>query len=558
MVRISLSRIGEGTPVKLARFIISISGIGMSSAPSPVFRRAGLAWLILVALALIGAYWWWAIGRPVALPDAPSARIACVSYAPFRNAGETPLDAQAFISPERIDEDLRALSQRFDCVRTYSQGQGLSAVPQIAGRYGMKVLLGIWLGGDKKANAQQVELGIDAARKYPQVLRGVIVGNEVLLRGDLSPAQLAGYLHEVRTAVSVPVTYADVWEFWLRHPELAGSVDYLTIHILPYWEDTPVSPERAVQHVATVYAKVQQAFPGRRVMIGETGWPSAGRPRQAASASVVNEARYLREFLVYAATVQMPYNVIEAFDQPWKRAQEGTAGGYWGIFDAQARPKFAMRGPVTEEPRWWAGWLAGVAGAWLFALVGAWQRRWSGWRGWLALKLGGFASGCALAWQFRQMLFACRDAWEWTESLIACALALLSALWLARWIAARMARIVPPSLPHWLRPAWLFALAFYELLLVFDGRYRDFPLGLFLLPCAGFALIGWLSDRREVAMPMLEERFLAAWLPLLAAIVLVQEGGLTPAAWLWLGLNLLLALPVLFDWRSARLQSQQA
>ncbi|GGY32648.1 beta-1,6-glucan synthase [Rhodanobacter panaciterrae] len=545
-------------PVKLTRFVVSIYGPGMSSAFSPLNRRQGFAWLALVLLALAGAYWWWAIGRPVALPDAPSARIACVSYAPFRNAGETPLDAQAFISSERIDEDLRALSQRFDCVRTYSQGQGLSAVPQIAERYGMKVLLGIWLGSDKKANAQQVELGIATARKYPQVLRGVIVGNEVLLRGDLSAKQLDGYLREVRAAVSVPVTYADVWEFWLRHPELAGSVDYLTIHILPYWEDTPVSPERAVQHVATVYAQVQQAFPGRRVMIGETGWPSAGRPRQAASASVVNEARYLREFLLYAATVQMPYNVIEAFDQPWKRAQEGTAGGYWGIFDAQARPKFAMVGPVTEEPRWWAGWLAGVAGAWLFVLVGVWRRRWSGWRGWLALKLGGFASGCALAWQFRQMLFACRDTWEWTESLIACALALLSALWLARWIAARMAGGVSLSLPHWLRLGWLFALAFYELLLVFDGRYRDFPLGLFLLPCAGFALIGWLSDRGEVAMPLLEERFLAAWLPLLAAIVLVQEGGLTPVAWLWLGLNLLLALPVLFDWRSARLQSQQA
>jgi exo-beta-1,3-glucanase (GH17 family) len=558
MVQAGLSRVGEGAPAKLARFVYSNSGIGMSPAPSSDFRRAGLAWLMLAALALVGAYWWWAIGRPVALPDAPSARIACVSYAPFRNADETPLDVHAFISPERIDADLRALSQRFDCVRTYSQGQGLSAVPQIAERYGMKVLLGIWLGGDKQANAQQVQLGIATAHKYPQVLRGVIVGNEVLLRGDLSAAQLDGYLREVRAAVSVPVTYADVWEFWLRHPELAKSVDYLTIHILPYWEDQPVSPERAVQHVATVYATVQQAFPGRHVMIGETGWPSAGRPRQAASASVVNEARYLREFLVYAATVHMPYNVIEAFDQPWKRAQEGTAGGYWGIFDAQARPKFAMQGPVTEEPHWWAGWLAGVAGAALFALFGAWRRRWHSWRGWLALKLIGFASGCALAWQFRQMLFACRDLWEWTESCIACGLALLTALLLAGWIAARLAGVSPPSAPRWLRLGWLFVLAFYGLLLVFDGRYRDFPLGLFMLPCAGYALVGWLSDRSAVAVPLLEERFLAAWLPLLAAIALVQEAGLTPVAWLWLGLNLLLALPVLIDWRSAHLQSQQA
>ncbi|MHB1059402.1 MAG: glycoside hydrolase family 17 protein [Rhodanobacter sp.] len=529
----------------------------MSPAASPVFRRTWPAWLSLVLLALAGAYWWWAIGRPVALPDAPSARIACVSYAPFRKAGETPLDPSASISAERIDEDLRALSQRFDCVRTYSQGQGLSAVPRIAGRYGMKVLLGIWLGGDAKANAQQVALGIATANKYPEIVRGVIVGNEVLLRGDLSAQALAGYLREVRAAVGAPVTYADVWEFWLRNPGLAGSVDYLTIHILPYWEDQPVPPERAVQHVAAVYAKVQQAFPGRRVMIGETGWPSAGRPRQAASASVVNEARYLRGFLRYAATVHMPYNVIEAFDQPWKRAQEGTAGGYWGIFDGQARPKFAMQGPVTEEPRWWAGWLAGAATAALFVLAGGRRRRW---RGRAALALAGVASGCALAWQVRQMLFACRDGREWAVSLAACAMALFTALRLARWIAARLDGEPAPVAPmRWLRAGWLFGLAFYGLLLVVDGRYRDFPLGLFWLPCAGYALLGWLGDRRTVALPLLEERFLAAWLPPLALVVLLQEAGLTPVAWLWLGLNLLLALPVLLDWRRARrLQAQQA
>lgn len=535
----------------------------MSSALLPVYGRQGVAWLVLVLLAIAGAYWWWAIGRPVTLPDAPSARIACVSYAPFRKAGETPLDAKAFVSPERIDEDLRALSQRFDCVRTYSQGQGLSAVPKIAERYGMKVLLGIWLGRDKQANEEQIQLGIATARNYPQVVSGVIVGNEVLLRGELSPAVLAGYLREVRAAIDVPVTYADVWEFWLRHPDLASSVDYLTIHILPYWEDQPVSPERAVQHVASVYAKVQRVFPGRRVMIGETGWPSAGRPRQAASASVVNEARYLREFLNYAATVHIPYNVIEAFDQPWKRAQEGTVGGYWGIFDAQARPKFAMQGPVTEEPRWWAGWLAGVAGAGLFALFGGWRRRWQGWRGWTALALAGFAGGCALAWQFRQLAFAVRDAWEWTVSLTACVLALATALALARWIATRLAGVAQPVSPSvWPRLGWLFVLAFYGLLLVFDGRYRDFPLGLFVLPCAGYALVGWLSDRSEIVMPLPEERFLAASLPLLAAVVVAQEAGLTSVAWLWLGLNLAIAWSPLFGWWQARqrlrLQSQQA
>ena len=524
----------------------------MSFSPSSRGRRL-VAWLLLALLALAGAAWWWAAGRPVQLPDAPSTRIACVSYAPFRKPGETPLDPHAFVSPQRIETDLRALSKRFDCVRTYSQGQGLSAVPEIAARHHMQVLMGIWLDGDAKANARQVALGIATARKYPQVLRGVIVGNEVLLRGELTEAELAGYLHAVRAALppSIPVSYADVWEFWLRHPKLADAVDFITIHILPYWEDRPVPPERAVQHVENVYARVTRAFPGKRVMIGETGWPSEGRPRREASASVVNEARYLREFLRYAASVHMPYNVIEAFDQPWKRAQEGTVGGYWGIFDAHARPKFPMQGPVVEIPRWWLGWLAGAAGAGLFVLAGLWHRRWQRRRGWLALGLAGFASGTALAWQLRQMIYACRDAWEWSLSVVACLVALLTALRLAGWLAGRLAGApFKPAPARRLRSAWLFVLALYGLLLVFDGRYRDFPLGLFALPCVGYALTAWLDLRRR--LPSREDLFLAAWLPVLGGTVVALELGEDPATWLWLALNLALAAAVFVAWRRAR------
>ncbi|MBD8897731.1 DUF2339 domain-containing protein [Rhodanobacter sp. DHG33] len=524
----------------------------MSFSPSSRGRRL-VAWLMLALLALAGAAWWWAGGRPVQLPDAPSARIACVSYAPFRKPGETPLDPKAFVSPERIDTDLAALSTRFDCVRTYSQGQGLSAVPEIAARHHMQVLMGIWLGGNAKVNAEQVALGIATARKYPQVLRGVIVGNEVLLRGELSETQLAGYIREVRAALppSIPVSYADVWEFWLRHPKLAGAVDYVTIHILPYWEDQPVPPERAIEHVANVYSRVTQAFPGKRVMIGETGWPSEGPTRRGAAASLVNEARYLREFLRYAASVNMPYNVIETFDQPWKRAQEGTVGGYWGIFDVHARPKFAMQGPVVEIPDWWLGWLAGAAGALLFALAGFHRRRWQRERGWLVLAMAGFASGTAVAWQVRQMIYACRDAWEWSISIVACLAALFTALRLASWLAGRLASApFKPAPAGRLRSMWLFVLALYGLLLVFDGRYRDFPMGLFALPCAGYALTAWLDERRR--MPSREALFLAAWLPVLGGATVAMELGENPVTWLWLALNVSIAAAVFAAWRRAR------
>lgn len=521
----------------------------MPSSSSPSIRPHWPAWLGLVLAALAGLAWWWSVGRPVHLPDAPSARIACVSYAPYHRPGQTPLDPSTVITPQQIDADLHALSRRFDCVRTYSQGQGLDAVPAIAARYGMQVLMGIWIGRSAQDNAREIALGIATARAHPHVLRGVVVGNEVLLRGEQPSSVLAGYLRQVRAALprSIPVTYADVWEFWLRHRELAGAVDFLTIHVLPYWEDEPVSARHAVRHVAAVYARVRAAFPGKPVMIGETGWPSAGRPRRAANASVVDEARYLRGFLRYAATVQMPYNVIEAFDQGWKRAQEGTVGGYWGIFDAQARPKFPMQGPVTEEPRWWLGWLAATAGALLFVALGAWRRRWRGARGWVALVLAGLASGAALAWQVRQMRYASGPPWEWLLGAAACIAALVSALRVARPLAAALAGEAISS-GRWWRFGWLFALAYVDLLLVFDGRYRDFPLGLFALPCVGYALLARLAPV-PVAMPLREERFLAFWLPALALVVVIQEAGLNRVAWLWLLLNLLLAAPILAAWR---------
>ncbi|HEX7814200.1 glycoside hydrolase family 17 [Dyella sp.] len=529
----------------------------------PSFRALWPAWLVLCLVAIAGAVWWWAIGRPVALPDAPSARIACVSYAPFREPGETPFDLKAVISPERIDADLKALSQRFDCIRTYSQSHGLDKVPEIAGRYHMKVLMGIWLGRDLKDNAREVSMGIASAKAHPQVLRGIVVGNEVLLRGELSPKALAAYAQQVREQVpsSVPLTYADVWEFWLRYPQMAKAVDFLTIHILPYWEDNPVPPEHAIRHVAEVYQKVKASFPGRQVMIGETGWPSAGRPRRDARASLVNEARYLREFLVYANSVDMPYNVIETFDQPWKRAQEGTVGGYWGIYDVNAKPKFPMKGPVVEESHWRWGLLAGVAGSLLFALVGAWRRSWRGGAGWLAWLLMGFGAGTALAWQYRQMIYACSNLLEWAISIAACVLALVTGWMLARRIVARMTGTASPYglRLRWWRAGWMFALCLLGLLLVFDGRYRDFPLGLFALPCIGYALLGWLDRAHRPGMPMVEERFMAFWLPALAAVVVAQELGLNPSTWLWLLLNAAMAAPVLIGWyQASRLQPDQA
>jgi exo-beta-1,3-glucanase (GH17 family) len=529
-----------------------------------------LAWIVLVLAAVFGAGYWWSLGRPVPLPDSPTTRIACVSYAPFRFDGETPFDPHAFVSPERIDADLKDLSTRFDCVRTYSMGQGLGAVPEIAGRYGMKVLMGVWLGRDLAAKEREMQLAMASAQKHAANLRGIVVGNEVLLRGELTEKALAGYIARMNAATDVPVTYADVWEFWQAHPALAKVTDYVTIHILPYWEDEPVAPAQAVRHVADVYQRMKAEFPGKSVMIGETGWPSQGRTRRQASASLVNEARYMRQFLNYAATVDMPYNVIEAFDQPWKRDLEGTVGGYWGIFDVQGRPKFAMTGPVVEEPRWtWALGAGGVL-AIVFLVAGAFRRRWQGAAGWISLALAGFATGTALAAHARLLEFACRNRLEWAVGIAVGVAGAWTALSLARDIASRLAAPVntadvAPTLAErrllgvaWTdrftpqRFFWMFVLALYGILMVFNGRYRDFPIGLFAMPAIAFLVLALLRTREEPLKPLLEERLLAIWLVLLGAAVVVQEVGASAVAWGWLLLNVAMALPVLLAWRRAR------
>jgi len=170
------------------------------------------------------------------------------------------------------------------------------------------------------------------------------------------------------------VTYADVWEFWLRNRELATAVDFITIHILPYWEDIPIPAAAAASHVEAIRNEVMAAFPGKEVFIGEFGWPSAGRMREGALPSPGSQARSLHEVLALARNQNFRVNLIEAYDQPWKRQLEGAVGGHWGLFDAyDRRLKFVSGRPVSNHPNWQfqaamgIGLAALVFGAGLFA-----------------------------------------------------------------------------------------------------------------------------------------------------------------------------------------------
>jgi len=451
-----------------------------------------LASFAVIALA-IGAVWWW-LAAPVALPPSPLTagdKLYCVSYAPFRGA-QDPLVEGTRVEAWQIEEDLALVAKYSKCVRTYSVDDGAEYVLASARRHGLKVLHGIWVSSNAAKTQRQIAATAALAKQYPDVMAGVVVGNEVLLRGEMTAADLISIIREVKALVSMPVTYADVWEFWLRYPDVQNAVDFLTIHILPYWEDFPIPAASAAAHVGAIRRQVAAAIPGKDILIGEFGWPSAGRPREGARPSPSNQARVIMETLALAQRENFRINIIEAFDQPWKRALEGAAGGYWGIFDrSTGAPKFSFAGTVSDHPHWP---VQAVAGVLLAALTfgGAFAAgRGKGFSPllWPRIAVLSFLPAVLFGWTTETVPLESFSAGSWLRSLafavtaaaapIACAAACAAgratpsfALLLGR-TGARRDRL------DWLLGGVSVALMLLAvetaLGLVFDPRYRDIP-----------------------------------------------------------------------------------
>src|SRR6202162_3926398 len=214
--------------------------------------RLGAVFLALAGATIVAAWAW--LGAAVEMPASPlgaGEKIPCVSYAPFRG-DQDPFGPDVPIDPRQIEEDLVRLKPLTDCIRTYSVDHGLDQIPEIAGRHGMKVMLGLWLSSLPDLSRHQTEIAIALARRFPEVIQSIVVGNEVLLRGEMSAPDLVNTIRAVKAQVTMPGTYAAVWEFWLRYREIATAVDFITIHILPYWEDFPIPVGGAAAHVGSI------------------------------------------------------------------------------------------------------------------------------------------------------------------------------------------------------------------------------------------------------------------------------------------------------------------
>jgi exo-beta-1,3-glucanase (GH17 family) len=523
-------------------------------------------WALAFALALALA-WWLERGLYINLANTPSLKVPCLSYAPFRREGANPVRVGADITPVQIEEDLRLIKTLSECIRTYGVGKGLEAVPEIAKKLGMRVRLGVWLGRDEAANQVEMNTAIALTKKYRETIDVLIVGNEVLLRQDLSPTALTAHLKDAKSRSSVPISYADVWEFWRRQSSLKHYVDIVTIHVLPYWEDEPVAAASASAHVFDTVHIMQKEFTGHPVWLGETGWPAAGRQRAGAVPGVVEQTQVLRDVMIRASKEQVDLNLIEAFDQPWKRNLEGGMGGAWGMFRADGRLRMSFKGPVQDDAYWWRGVLGALVGVLLGAMISvslgipngtkqvantrvgerltsrlfSRQRR----AGNLVFTLGLGLIGVVAPAHLDSMALWSRDPYEWSIAIIATILVLLATLgllWEVQGTTSEQASLINTKQPFVafvasksLAIGLLAVSIIWAWHLWVDPRYRGFPIALFF-PAAALSVALGLSamskrSRRPQApgapIPSVQRMalfLLSLSLIALAALIMFNEG----------------------------------
>ncbi|PWC62540.1 glycosyl transferase [Azospirillum sp. TSH7] len=380
------------------------------SNPKNSIRRAAIAAALLAVTAGHASFWSWR-NAPTAV-DAEPGRIESVSYSPSGRSYDP--NHQPIVPRKDIEKDMTAIAGFADGVRTYSTLGSQGEVPEIAVSKGLDVTLGIWLSKDKVRNEREVMHGIALAKEFRGIKR-IVVGNETLLRAELTDAELAGYIKRVRAAVpaSIKVGTADVWSEMVKADATVKASDFMGVHVLPYWEGVPVSD--ALTWIRDRLDTVRKAHPGKPLFVGEVGWPSGGENFHDAYPTPEAQAAVVRGFAAEANALGIHYNVVEAFDGIWKSTIEGSPGPTWGVLDADRQPKWSMTGAVAAPYGDRVG--AGVAlavGLALSAFAVFRRRTNAGFA--LAASMGaniiGFAIGSAVAGAFAEYLtFGALTTW---------------------------------------------------------------------------------------------------------------------------------------------------
>jgi exo-beta-1,3-glucanase (GH17 family) len=261
-----------------------------------------------------------------------------LNFSPYMD-GQDP-NLGSLISEDQIRRRMQIIAPYTEWIRAFGSTHGLEHTSRIAHEFDLKAAAGAWLGTDSQVNDLEMQNLIEAARSGHVDL--AIVGSEVLLRNDLTEAQLIDYIHQFKIAVpGVPVTTADVYSVLRDHPNVMSACDVIFVNYYPYWEGKDVN--NAVAYVHALHQEMIAKAGGKEVIVSESGWPSDGNQVGDAVASLENACFYNLNFVSWARAENVRYFIFEAFDESWKANYEGPQGAHWGLWDKDGNLKPCMQ-----------------------------------------------------------------------------------------------------------------------------------------------------------------------------------------------------------------------
>ena len=248
--------------------------------------------------------------------------------------GQKPGDV---IGEEQIRRRIEIIEPHTQWVRSFSCIEGNELIPKIAKEYGLKTLVGAWLGADKEKNEQEIQGLLKLAKQG--LVDIAAVGNEVMYRKEMSEDELIGYINGVKQAIpKIPVGYVDAYYEFSHRPEITAACDVILTNCYPFWEGCHI--DYSFVYMKQMYQQAMDAGKGKRVIITETGWPSEGGGFEASRAGKVNFLKYFIDAQKWSIEDDIEMFYFSSFDESWKTGDEGDVGAYWGLWDKNEVLKF--------------------------------------------------------------------------------------------------------------------------------------------------------------------------------------------------------------------------
>lgn len=255
-----------------------------------------------------------------------------LAFSPYVDGQDNMFDVTA----EQIRARMSMLAPHASWIRTFSCTRGNEMSPGIAKELGLNSMVGVWIDDDLERNEIEMQNGIEIAKRGEAGI--LAIGNEVLLREEMSEDELIAYIERAKAEVDVPVGYVDAYFLFENHPRVAAACDVLLVNCYPFWEGYPI--EHAHIYMREMYRRAQQVANGKKVIIAETGWPNVGTRDRGAEPSRINAMKYFIDAVEWTREEGIDLFYFAGFDEAWKVAKEGDVGAYWGLWDKDGQPKY--------------------------------------------------------------------------------------------------------------------------------------------------------------------------------------------------------------------------